>query len=151
MSMWWTKTSSIAIFSADIHLFISNQLLGLIFGDLQMMKGSTPTSNFVNVMIQNIKHRHFFSWYSLKYVKSAVMNLFGFTKPNLGHNNAFCWEKFILPYFHQFMGVSEPLEPLKKWGTPYFTFRYYLKWFWGQKMQGQLFPEKIAKSPIVGT
>ena len=88
MSMWWTYTSIIAIFSADIHLFISNQLLGLIFWDVPsrpwprgppndgLWIGSSPTSNYVNAMDKNIKHCHFFSWYSLIYVKSAVRTHF---------------------------------------------------------------------------
>ena len=47
------------------------------------------------------------------------------------------------------MSVSEPLEPLEKSRTPYFTFWYSLEWFWRPNMPGQLFHEKIIKFPIV--
>ena len=115
MSMWWTKTSSINIFSADIHLFMSKQLLGLIFGDVSsrpwprgppnvgLWIGSSPTSNYVNAMDKNIKHHPFFSWYSLSYVKSALRTHFwGRPITSLTSGTSKCWKDLPL---HQTMSM----------------------------------------------
>ena len=84
MPIWWTKTLCAAIFSAYIHLFMSNLLLGFIFGDVPFRPWPqgppndwiwillTPTSNYVNLIDKNIARSHFFSWYPLIHVKSAV-------------------------------------------------------------------------------
>ena len=118
MRIWWTETSSIAIFSAEIYLYMSNQLLGLIYRDVPSCPIMFLTSGNSKWWEDLPLHQTMSMWWSktssiaifsadihsymsnqLLWIHLGLPNqILAITMPSVG-------TKFILPYFHQFMDV----------------------------------------------